>query len=138
MAILASTEIESSAWKKLGIFWTALSFLFFFLISVYLGSTFDPTRYQNNISINVVNFDRNSPLGEAFRTVTRVYTLFHSNSSSHSYKERVKLKNPDSSQTTPLELVGVLTRAGTYLTLTLLSMLNKLLKLFDLEKNGGL
>jgi hypothetical protein len=72
MAILASSEIESSAWKKLGIFWTALSFLFFFLISIYLGSTFDPTAFQSNISINVVNFDRSSGIGEAFRTVTRV------------------------------------------------------------------
>jgi hypothetical protein len=73
MAILASTEIEASAWKKLAIFWAALSVLFFVLISLFLGSTFDPTSFQSSISINVVNFDRQSPLGESFRTVTRSF-----------------------------------------------------------------
>ncbi|KAJ3224301.1 hypothetical protein HK099_008624 [Clydaea vesicula] len=70
MAILASSEIESTSWRKIGIFWVALSILFWGLISLYLGSTYNPTFYQNQISIVVVNFDTGKKLGEAFRQST--------------------------------------------------------------------
>ncbi|KAJ3390562.1 hypothetical protein HDU92_000401 [Lobulomyces angularis] len=70
MAILASSQIETTAWKKVGIFWIALTILFWGLISLYLGSTYNPTFYQNQISIVVVNFDTGKMLGEAFRQST--------------------------------------------------------------------
>lgn len=90
MAILASSEIESSSWRKMAIFWTCLSILFFLMITLYLGSTFDPSSYQGNISINVVNFDRSFAIGDTFRNVTKLY-----------------IKNsPAPFKTTPIDAIG--------------------------------
>lgn len=52
MAVLAASEIESSSWRKLAIFWVALSLLFFGLFSLFLGSSFDPIANQDKVSIN--------------------------------------------------------------------------------------
>jgi len=90
MAILASSDVESQGWRKMGIFWLALTILFWMVISLFLGSVFDPSSYQSNIAINVVNFDRSFAIGETFRTVTKSY-----------------IKNtPTASKLTPIDSIG--------------------------------
>ena len=55
-------------WKKhlaiIAVCSVALSILFWGLISLYLGSTYNPVFYQSQINLIVVNFDTGNQLGE--------------------------------------------------------------------------
>ncbi|KAJ1557124.1 hypothetical protein HK096_008936, partial [Nowakowskiella sp. JEL0078] len=69
MAILAKKGIEPPIWKKSGILFGAMTALFFLLVGLFLGQSFQPAKYQSNLNIIVVDFDADL-LGKKFSDVT--------------------------------------------------------------------
>ncbi|KAJ1568335.1 hypothetical protein HK096_006854 [Nowakowskiella sp. JEL0078] len=69
MAILAKKGIEPPIWRKSGILFGAMTALYFLMVGLFLGQSFQPAKYQSNLNIIVVDFDADL-LGKKFSDVT--------------------------------------------------------------------
>ncbi|KAJ3126355.1 hypothetical protein HK098_007619 [Nowakowskiella sp. JEL0407] len=69
MAFLAKKGVEPPIWRKSGLLFFAMTALFFLLVGLFLGQSFQPAKYQNSLVLYVVDFD-NDLIGKKMLELT--------------------------------------------------------------------